>query len=107
MSFVARNRPSDKEHRRGMLFLLVAGYVAVLPYLFEIGQRMNFAPADCFLLLVLGLAGAQLKYRRPAWTFWHWAILLTFVLGTVVAVLRFGTLDRYELLNKDAGLLLP
>jgi putative inorganic carbon (HCO3(-)) transporter len=93
--------------RRGILGLLVAGYVALLPYLFEVGNRLNFAPSDCFLLLVILLAAAQLKYRRSAWTIWHVGILLTFAFGSLVAALRFGDLDRYELLNKDAGLLLP
>ena len=91
----------------GLLTLLVAGYVALLPYLFQVGDRLNFAPSDCFLLLVLILAASQLKYRRSAWTIWHIGILLTFALGSFVAALRFGELDRYELLNKDAGLLLP
>jgi len=90
-----------------ILRLLVAGYVALLPYLFEVGPRLNFAPADCFLVLVLVLAAAQLKLRRSAWTIWHVGILLTFALGSLVAALSFGELDRYELLNKDAGLLLP
>jgi len=90
-----------------ILGLLVAGYVALLPYLFEVGNRLNFAPSDCFLLLVILLAAAQLKYRRSAWTIWHVAILLTFAFGSLVAALRFGELDRYELFNKDAGLLLP
>ncbi len=91
----------------GILRLLVVGYVALLPYLFEVGPRLNFAPADCFLVLVLILAAAQLKLRRSAWTIWHVGILLTFALGSLVAALSFGELDRYELLNKDAGLLLP
>lgn len=94
-------------HRRGILGLLVVGYVALLPYLFEVGDRINFAPSDCFLLLVILLATAQLRYRRSAWTIWHIAILLTFALGSLVAAIRFGELDRYELFNKDAGLLLP
>ncbi len=94
-------------HRKDILILLVAGYVALLPYLFEAGNHMNFAPADCFLLLALMLAAPQLTCRRSAWTIWHAGILLTFVLGSFVAALRFGGLERYELLNKDAGLLLP
>jgi O-antigen ligase len=53
------------------------------------------------------LALGQLKYRKCAWTIWHFAIVLTFALGSFVAAVRFGELDRYELLNKDAGLLLP
>ena len=90
-----------------ILRVLVVGYVALLPYLFEAGYRLNFAPADCLLVLVLVLAAAHLKLRRSAWTIWHGGILLTFALGSLVAALGFGELDRYELLNKDAGLLLP
>jgi putative inorganic carbon (hco3(-)) transporter len=91
----------------GILSALVTGYVALLPYQFEMGNGLNFAPADCFLLLVLVLAPGQLKYRKPAWTVWHFAIPLTFAAGSLVAALRFGVLNRYELVNKDAGLLLP
>src|SRR5690242_10472756 len=94
-------------HRSGVLGILVSGYVALLPYLFEVGKRMNFAPADCFLLLVLLLALGQLKYCKSAWTIWHFAMVLIFALGSFVAAVSFGELDRYELLNKDAGLLLP
>jgi putative inorganic carbon (HCO3(-)) transporter len=90
-----------------ILRFLVVGYVALLPYLFEVGPRLNFAPADCFLVLVLALAAANLKLRRSAWTIWHGGILLTFAVGSLVAAVDFGELDRYELLNKDAGLLLP
>jgi O-antigen ligase len=91
----------------GILRALVLGYVALLPYQFEVGKGINFAPADCFMLLVLLLAAGQLKYRKPAWTMWHFGIAGTFAAGSLVAALRFGVLDRYELFNKDAGLLLP
>jgi hypothetical protein len=107
MPSLAQRSSPRVAHRASILGFLVAGYVALLPYLFEVGSRMNFAPADCFLLLVVLLAAAQLKYRSSAWTIWHVGILLIFTLGSLVAALRFGDLDRYELLNKDAGLLLP
>jgi putative inorganic carbon (HCO3(-)) transporter len=103
----ARSAPPAISRPPGILRLLVGGYVASLPYLFEAGNRLNFAPADCFLLLVILTASAQLKYRRSAWTIWHVAILVIFAFGSLVAALRFGELDRYELFNKDAGLLLP
>ena len=90
-----------------ILNLLVAGYVALLPYQFEVRNGINFAPSDCLMLLVLVLAAGQLKYRKPAWTMWHFGIGALFATGSLVAALRFGTLDRYELFNKDAGLLLP
>ena len=53
----------------GILSVLVVGYVALLPYQFEVGNGINFAPADCLMLLVLLLAAGQLKYRKPAWTY--------------------------------------
>jgi putative inorganic carbon (hco3(-)) transporter len=90
-----------------ILNALVMAYVAFLPFQFQIGSGINFAPADCFIILLLLLAPGQLKYRPALWSIWHFAILATFAIGTLVAVLRFGVLDRYELLNKDAGLLVP
>jgi putative inorganic carbon (HCO3(-)) transporter len=90
-----------------ILSVLLVGYVALLPYQFEMGNGMNFAPSDCLMLLVLLLAVGQLKYRKPVWTMWHFAIPAIFAVGSLVAALRFGVIDRYELFNKDAGLLLP
>jgi putative inorganic carbon (HCO3(-)) transporter len=90
-----------------VLSVLITGYVALLPYQFEVGNAANFAPADCLILLVLLLAAGQLKYRKAAWSIWHCGIAVTLAAGSLVAALRFGVLDRYELLNKDAGLLLP
>jgi putative inorganic carbon (HCO3(-)) transporter len=91
----------------GMLTFFVAGYVALLPYLFQIERKLNFAPSDLFLFLALLLVAGRLKYCKPAWTGWHFAIPVLFAFGSMVAAVRFGGLDRYELLNKDFGLLLP
>ena len=103
-----RPRLRVTSHRTsGILGTLVGAYVALLPYQFEFAKGLNFAPADLCLLLAPVLAAAQFKYRKPAWTIWHVGIALTFAVGSLVAALRFGRLDRYELLNKDAGLLLP
>ena len=90
-----------------LLGTLLTGYAALLPYQFELAKRVNFAPADCFLILVLILAVAQVRYVKPAWTAWHFAMAGVFVVGSLVASLRFGTLNQYELLNKDVGLFLP
>lgn len=98
---------ADVDRPPGVVSVLVAGYVMLLPFQFEVGNRVNFAPADCFLVVVLLLAAGQLKYRTAAWTAWHFGIPLTFAAGSLVAAFRFGTIDRYELINKDAGLLLP
>ena len=97
----------ESRAKRGILTGLVAGYVALLPYQFEAAKGINFAAADIFLLVIVLLAAAQIKYVKPAWTIWHLGILLTFVMGSLVASVRFGNLTRYELVNKDAGLLLP
>jgi putative inorganic carbon (HCO3(-)) transporter len=90
-----------------ILNVLVMGYAALLPFQFQIATGVNFAPADCLMLLVLLLAAGQLKYRTPAWSVWHFGIPVVFAVGSLVAAVRFGALDQYELLNKDAGLLLP
>ena len=90
-----------------LLSALVAGYVALLPYQFQVKNEVNFAPADCLMVLVLLLAPGLLRYRRFTWSPWHIGIAVTFAAGSLVAALRFGTLDRYELLNKDIGLLIP
>ena len=89
------------------LSVLVAGYAALLPFQFEVSNGINFAPADCLMLLVIVLAAGQLRYCKHAWTGWHFAVALTFTVGSLVTALRFGTLYRYEFLNKDLGLLLP
>jgi putative inorganic carbon (hco3(-)) transporter len=90
-----------------ILSVLVAGYVALLPFQFQVTKGVNFAPSDCLMLLVLLFAAGQLKYRTAAWSIWHFGIPMVFAVGSLVAAVRFGALDRYELLNKDAGLLLP
>jgi putative inorganic carbon (hco3(-)) transporter len=105
---MTRSLPNWRAARStGLLGSLVGGYVILLPYLFNVGDRINFAPADVFLFLVVLLAAAQLRCQSALWSEWHIAIMLTFAFGSLVAVLRWGRLDRYELLNKDAGLLLP
>src|SRR5438270_4157115 len=68
---------------------------------------LNVAPADCLILLVPVLALCSLQYRASVWSGWHVAIAAAFAAASLVASLRFGSLQQYELLNKDAGLLLP
>jgi hypothetical protein len=90
-----------------VLRALVLAYVVLLPYQLEVSDRLNFAPADCFLLLALILAPGALLYRKPAWSVWHLGIAITLCAGTLVTAMRFGEVQRYELLNKCAGLFLP
>jgi hypothetical protein len=88
-----------------ILSVLLVGYVALLPYQFEMGNGMNFAPADCLMLLVLLLGAGQLKYRKAAWSVWHFSIAAVFAIGSLVAALRFGVIDGYELFNKIPAVL--
>ena len=90
----------------GMLRFLVSAYAALLPYFVEIRHDLNFALTDCVLLLVVLLAPGQLRFRRPAWSIWHVALIFVFAAGTLISALHTGTLNRYELLNKDVGLAL-
>ncbi len=89
-----------------ILGFLVAAYAALIPYQVPVTRDMNFAPADCCLVLIVLLAAGQLKYRRLAWGIWHVALVLVFAVGTLVTALNTGTLSRYVFLNKDAGLVL-
>jgi hypothetical protein len=90
-----------------LLNALVTGYVALLPCKFDLGNGVQVAPSDFLILLILLLVPGRLRYRGLAWSPWHIAIPVTFAVGSLVAVMRFGGLDKYELLNKDVGLLIP
>jgi O-antigen ligase len=90
-----------------LLSAMVLAYVVLLPYQWKVGDRINFAPADCLVLLALVLAPDKLRYRRLAWGPWHLAIALTICIGALAAAERFGAIERFELLNKCVGLALP
>jgi O-antigen ligase len=91
----------------GLLRTLAVAYVALLPYQLRAGDHLNFAPADCFLILIILIAPGALCYRRRAWTIWHLGIVMTVCVGALVSSMRFGEIQRYELVNKCAGLSLP
>jgi O-antigen ligase len=99
-------QPRANTRRVDMLSVLVAIYAALLPFQFEVARMINLAPSDCILPLILLLAPGQMKYRKPAWTIWHLGLVLVFAISSFVYALRSGELNRYELVNKDVGLLL-
>jgi len=96
-----------ERRKTGVMGMLLAAYIALLPYQFEVVRGLNFAPADCFLVLLLLVSFGQLQYRKAAWTIWHLGIVVVFAIGSLVSSIRLGALTRYEFLNKDLGLLLP
>jgi len=103
---VIRLRAAAALRGERILGFLVLAYVALLPFQLPINNEINFAPADVFLLLILPLAAASLKYCKPAWSAWHSALPLVFIISTFFCALRNGSLSRYVWLNKDVGLLL-
>ena len=74
-------QPAPFPARVTLLGALVTAYVALLPYQFDIGNTMNFAPSDCVMLVVLVVAAGQLRYRKPAWSVWQFGIAATFITG--------------------------
>ena len=84
---------SRQSRSTGILGVLVAAYVALLPYQFQLERGINLAPADIFLVLALVLAAGRLKYRKQAWTVWHFWIALTFAVGSLISAARMGTLE--------------
>jgi putative inorganic carbon (HCO3(-)) transporter len=91
---------------RAMMWFVLA-YVALMQVqlTFEPGTTgFRIAPADLCLLLALAVAPGQLRYRRPAWTIWHTALVFVFLIGTLVEAFNEGVLSRYVVLNKDIGL---
>lgn len=99
-------QPAVASRRTSLLGALVAAYVTLLPFQFQIGHQMNLAPSDCILPVILLLSAGELKYRKAAWSFWHFGIVLVFAISSLVFALTAGELNRYELVNKDIGLLL-
>ena len=90
---------SRQTRHTGILGVLVAAYVALLPYQFQVERGINLAPADILLALALVLGAGQLKYRKQAWTIWHFWIALTFAVGSLISVARMGTLRSVRILE--------
>src|SRR5438094_2221158 len=79
---VIRLRAAAALRGERILGFLVLAYVALLPFQLPINNEINFAPADVFLLLILPLAAASLKYCKLAWSAWHSALPLVFIIST-------------------------
>ena len=67
--------------RESVLSFLLLAYVALLPFQIPVNNRLNVAPADIFLALILVLTPGSLKFRKHAWTIWHFGLLLVFGIG--------------------------
>lgn len=100
--------PRQLSGRGTLLRSLLTLYVICLPVQIPTSERsLRFAPADVFLILyVLLAAGSSRIFRLKIWSGWHVAVLLSFAMATLIAVMKTGRLSRYVLLNKDIGVLI-
>lgn len=95
---------NDINSKFSLLELLMAGYIALLPVQFIAGKGFRFAPSDLFLLLFFFCGVGQIKISKTAWSKWHSSIVIIFLIGSIVAVVKNGHLTRYAFLQKDIGL---
>lgn len=87
---------------------LVAAYVILLPVQIHGSDFVHVAVSDVVLLTIVGgvlLGRLRLRHVPSAWSFWHVAMVFTFALATVVALVRTGQVGIYALGIKDVGLL--
>src|SRR5689334_4299881 len=79
----------------GLMYLVLA-YVALMQVQITFDSSATgyrIAPADLCLLLSLVFVPGALKYRKPAWSIWHAALLLVFAMGTLVQAFNEGFLN--------------
>lgn len=95
---VARTAP-----REGTLSIFVAAYLACLPFLVEVDTAVRIGIADAFLFLYVLFNAGTMRVVRNAWSFWHVAMAVSFVVALMGTALREGALSSYSLLNKAIG----
>lgn len=80
-------------------------WVALLPIQIPLpgdaGRPINIAPSDLVLAAALVLALPAIRFRRGAWSFWHFAFPGILVLNLAL----FGVFSRYSIFNKALGIL--
>lgn len=87
----------------GGLSIFVAAYLACLPFLVEVDTAVRVGIADAFLFLYVLFNAGNMKVVRNAWSFWHLAMAVSFVIALMGTALREGALSSYSLLNKSIG----
>lgn len=85
---------------------LLLGYLICLPIQIETPIGLRFAPSDLFIMLYLVFGLGKLRIRRDAFSVWHYALLMIFMLGSYMAILWDGELTQYAILQKIIGLFL-
>jgi O-antigen ligase len=88
--------------------LIIGALVALLPVQINLGESVHIAPSDLMLFLAIGGYAAgfgKFRINRSAWSIWHFGLLLSFAIGSFVALVKYDEIGRYVLFNKDIGLL--
>ncbi len=86
----------------------VAALVAFLPIQIDVSDGIHIALSDLMLMFAIGgyIAGfGRFRIDWSAWSIWHLGLLLSFAVGSIFALIRFGEVGRYVLINKDIGLM--
>jgi hypothetical protein len=89
--------------------LFMAAFLLLLPVQISTAGlgSTRVAPSDAFLLLYCIAAFPDRRMLRVGvFSCWHIALLIVFALATLISISATGELNRYVLVNKDAGLLL-
>lgn len=84
---------------------LLGAFVFFLPVQIPIGAS-RYAPSDLFIVLYTILFISNIRVAARTWSIFHWGLILTFLVGTLLTGLHNGHLNSYVAMNKDAGLLL-
>lgn len=98
-------RAEGHPHNFRLIGWMLAAYVVSLPIQFPTNFGFRLAPSDLCLLAALLFGAGKIKLRFQAWSFWHFGVIVVFALGTYMAVIHNGSLSRYELVQKDFGLI--
>lgn len=96
---------NNRANRFRFIGYLLVGYIIFLPIQVQTGIGFRFAPSDICLTLILLFGISKLKLRATAWSMFHFGIVLTFAIGTYVALINNGYLSRYAIIQKDIGLI--
>ena len=88
----------------GLSGWLLSASVFLLPVQVPVGADLRLAPSDAFLGAYLLIRMHRVATRRSAWSVWHAVIVLSLLIGTIVAATR-GHLRFYILVQKDLGIL--
>jgi putative inorganic carbon (hco3(-)) transporter len=97
------SRMTQVEDSRGSVSAWLMLYVILLPVQFRLGELLNFAPSDVFLLAYLLFQSNRVRFRKGTWSVWHSLLLPVMIFSAWIGVEQSGELTRYVVANKLLG----